>query len=614
MSAQLPSDDPFFTRNQPAYQGLRIGDYTYGKPKLDWWDAGTCSIGKFCSFADDVTIFGGGEHHADRVTTYPFSVPELAGHFPGATSIPGHPATKGPVVIGNDVWVASGARILSGVTVGDGAVIGAGAVVTRDVPPYAIVAGNPAKVIRLRFNEEQIARLLEIRWWDWDKETISRHLPLLLGKDIDAFIEAAGKLPPNACTDLPSLKKDLLILNSSLPLEEIKGFDPSDWREAGRLPFGPKTLAELGQLGPESRDAIYAEIDQRAGIPALQQILPAFSHILRTGGYALLTLTPLPSEAARKSLLEMLKNEGFPTCALVPLPDGEMLALACKTAQPKESMLSLINQHRHGEIKNQGQGGGVRQDNPQLAWPSFMHPWHWGGLKDLDKFNACLKDATSQVAFSVFAGDNLFTINKYNSFLHDKTFMKAWQENCVEVTDQAIVWRRYILCLLAFHAAHLGGDFVEAGCYRGTASKTILDYLGDLARAKTFWLYDLFEHPDHALNHAMPGHSPELYGWVKKRFEPYPNVRIMRGLIPQIFAESSPEKICWLHIDLNQAPAEMATLEALFERVVPGGIVIFDDYECLGYRAQKEAQDPWLAQRGYRAIPLPTGQGIVIKR
>lgn len=356
MSAQLPSDDPFFTRNQPAYRGLRIGDYTYGKPKLDWWDAGTCSIGKFCSFADGVTIFGGGEHHADWVTTYPFSALELAGHFPGATSIPGHPATKGPVVIGNDVWVASGARILSGVTVGDGAVIGAGAVVTRDVPPYAIVAGNPAKVIRLRFTEEQIARLLEIRWWDWDKETISRHLPLLLGKDIDAFIEAAAKLPPNASTDLPSLKKDLLILNSSLPLEEMKGFDPSDWREAGRLPFGPKTLAELGQLGPESRDAIYAEIDLRAEMPALQQILPAFSHILKTGGYALLTLRPLPSEAARKSLLEMLKNEGFPTCALVPLPDGEMLALACKTAQPKESMLSLINQHRHGEIKNQGQG------------------------------------------------------------------------------------------------------------------------------------------------------------------------------------------------------------------------------------------------------------------
>ena len=79
-------------------------------------------------------------------------------------------------------------------------------------------------------------------------------------------------------------------------------------------------------------------------------------------------------------------------------------------------------------------------------------------------------------------------------------------------------------------------------------------------------------------------------------------------------AEGSPEKIAYLHIDLNQAPAEIATLDALFERVVPGGMIILDDYEMLFYREQKFAEDNWFAQRGYKVFPLPTSQGFVIKR
>jgi len=92
-------------------------------------------------------------------------------------------------------------------------------------------------------------------------------------------------------------------------------------------------------------------------------------------------------------------------------------------------------------------------------------------------------------------------------------------------------------------------------------------------------------------------------------------VRILRGRIPEVFAGQSPERIAYLHIDMNQAPAEIAALDALFDRVVPGGIVVLDDYEwAMAYRGQKLAEDPWFEARSYRVFPLPTGQGIVLKR
>ncbi len=132
---------------------------------------------------------------------------------------------------------------------------------------------------------------------------------------------------------------------------------------------------------------------------------------------------------------------------------------------------------------------------------------------------------------------------------------------------------------------------------------------------KDFWLYDLFEHEEWMLHHGMPEHGPELESRVRQKFQSYPQVKIFKGLIPDVFEGQSPEAIAYLHIDLNEAPAEIAALDALFERVVPGGIVILDDYEWSGiYRPQKLAEDPWFEARQYRVFPLPTGQGIVIKR
>jgi acetyltransferase-like isoleucine patch superfamily enzyme len=165
-----------------------IGDYTYGKPRVASRGEGTTlTIGKYCSISTQVRIFLGSEHRMDWVSTYPFLI-----FLEDAKNIHVHPATKGDVIIGNDVWIGYGVTILSGVTIGDGAVIGACSVVTKDVPPYAIAGGNPARIVRYRFDEETIKKLLEIRWWDWPDHTIRENIETICSDAMDEFIKRFG--------------------------------------------------------------------------------------------------------------------------------------------------------------------------------------------------------------------------------------------------------------------------------------------------------------------------------------------------------------------------------------------------------------------------------------
>jgi acetyltransferase-like isoleucine patch superfamily enzyme len=167
-----------------------IGRATYGVPKLPGWALADLRIGAFCSIAADVTIFLGGEHRSDWTTTFPF--PDF---WPAARSIGGFRRAKGDVVIGNDVWIGRSATILSGVTIGDGSIIGAGSLVTTDVPPYTIVAGNPAARIRARFDPATVERLLAVGWWNWEDARIERYLPLMLSDRIEDFLNAAEAEP-----------------------------------------------------------------------------------------------------------------------------------------------------------------------------------------------------------------------------------------------------------------------------------------------------------------------------------------------------------------------------------------------------------------------------------
>ena len=170
------------------YPQYSFGNGTYSSDlKIYSWNEGAkFYIGSYCSIADGVQIYLGGEHNIDWVTTYPFNVLWTSGKH-----ILGHPKTKGDVKIGNDVWIGKEAIILSGVTVGDGAVIGARSLVSKNIEPYTIVGGNPAREIRKRFDNQTIQELLKIRWWEWEPNRIERALPLLLNKDIDKFIWAS---------------------------------------------------------------------------------------------------------------------------------------------------------------------------------------------------------------------------------------------------------------------------------------------------------------------------------------------------------------------------------------------------------------------------------------
>ncbi|HEY5233210.1 MAG TPA: CatB-related O-acetyltransferase [Verrucomicrobiae bacterium] len=177
----------FFLPHKRSPLSLRecfeVGRGTYGEPTVARWeDPTTLKIGSFCSIAGGVTIFLGGNHRVDWITTYPF--PEFRD---GAKNIPGFHATKGDVIIGNDVWIGTGATILSGVHIGNGAVIAACSVVTKNVPSYGIVAGNPAKLVRLRFTTDEIACLEKIAWWDWSDTKIDAAMPFLLSGDISAL-------------------------------------------------------------------------------------------------------------------------------------------------------------------------------------------------------------------------------------------------------------------------------------------------------------------------------------------------------------------------------------------------------------------------------------------
>ena len=166
------------------------GQYSYGIPArvLNYGENTRYSVGNFCSIADNLTFFLGGNHRVDWISTYPFTAFNQS--FPEASNIIGHPATKGNVVIENDVWIGADVTILSGVTIGNGAVVGACSVVTHSVEPYAIVAGNPVRFIRYRFDAKTRDQLLKIQWWNWPIEKIRKNVHLLCSQKIDEFLSA----------------------------------------------------------------------------------------------------------------------------------------------------------------------------------------------------------------------------------------------------------------------------------------------------------------------------------------------------------------------------------------------------------------------------------------
>jgi len=247
-----------------------------------------------------------------------------------------------------------------------------------------------------------------------------------------------------------------------------------------------------------------------------------------------------------------------------------------------------------------------------------------------------LNDAVQAIATqhqAVSWGDRLLTLDKTCGFRQESSFATALEAiRGSHQYDQyngpdGIAWRLNTLCWAARCALRAGGDFVECGVFKGDMAWVISEVIG-ADKIPQFYLFDSFEgfSPDHSSAEdfpELPGfleyanevyRRAGLYEYVRDRFARYPNFRVIKGFLPETLAGNTPRRIGFLHVDLNSPRAEIAVLEKLFDLVVPGGVVVFDDYGWKVFYKQKEAEDEFMRARGYEVLELPTGQGLVVKR
>ena len=169
---------------------VTMGEYSYGSIK-QIGKRGDIHVGKFCSIAGNVSAVTVG-HDPRQISTYPFNAKEFHSVWPRARDIGGHPTCRGDINIGNDVWIGQNVVFLSGVTVGNGAVIGANSLVLKNIRPYEVHGGNPAKYLYTRFGPNEVKALLRIAWWDWPTEKIHENVADLKCFGVHSFIKKFG--------------------------------------------------------------------------------------------------------------------------------------------------------------------------------------------------------------------------------------------------------------------------------------------------------------------------------------------------------------------------------------------------------------------------------------
>ncbi len=248
--------------------------------------------------------------------------------------------------------------------------------------------------------------------------------------------------------------------------------------------------------------------------------------------------------------------------------------------------------------------------------------------------DAVIENLITPQHHSIFWGDRLMTIDKSAGFLTDPAFSKAYASVRGSHTydqyrsPQTISWRLNTLVWAAKNGLNLEGDFVECGVFKGDMSWVISQVVDFASQRKQFYLYDTFdgfsdkysstadfpETPEFIAYANQFYQDPGLYEYVAGRFKDRADVKVIRGVVPDVLLDQCPEKIAFMHIDLNSPAAEIGALEVLFPRMVSGAVLVFDDYGWKQFHRQKEAEDIFMRQLGYEILELPTGQGMVIKR
>lgn len=220
-----------------------------------------------------------------------------------------------------------------------------------------------------------------------------------------------------------------------------------------------------------------------------------------------------------------------------------------------------------------------------------------------------------------YCNDMLIGLWRNLSFRHDQKFMSCFYDAVKNEQEQSLIWRLHTLAWAAKNALNVEGDFVECGVFKGFCSSVILKYLDFQDIPRQAYLYDTFEGLPEKTSTEQERRSwdytkydPEaIYTGVCEKFFTYKNVNIVRGIVPDSFEQAAPEKIAFLHIDMNSEKAEMLALEHLFDKVTPGGFIVFDDFGWTCNVNQMTAELAFMNERGHQVMELPTGQGVVIK-
>jgi len=237
-----------------------------------------------------------------------------------------------------------------------------------------------------------------------------------------------------------------------------------------------------------------------------------------------------------------------------------------------------------------------------------MHKWIQD-LSDISSFNN--KNS------SIFAADELITWGKSLDFLREEKFVEIANKKFVgpnehESEHRALVWRRHIMAWVGENSKKLDGSFCEFGCYDAAAADFLNEYCDLEGEGINFYLYDTFEPPPNS--ESFPKHSDKLFDEVKLRFKGKKNIKIIKGILPKTLEKECPKEISFAHIDLNNVKAEIGVLELIYDKVVDGGMILFDDYGWITYKEQLQAEKKFLEEKGQKVLELPTGQGLMIKR